>query len=128
MRKNTHCQPTAAVISPPAETPTAAPALRKGRQDATLLAWLGVLPSAVVARRPALSVCLAWSMLIAGDLDAVELRLRDAEEGLRAAPRNTHVPRSGGVNEFMMLQALAHQAHGQLPLALLSLERVLCQA
>ncbi len=63
----------------------AVPALRKGRQDATLLEWLTLLPAEVVARRPVLSVYLAWAMLIAGNLDAVELRLRDAEAGLRAA-------------------------------------------
>ena len=63
----------------------AVPALRKGRQDATLLEWLTLLPAEVVARRPVLSVYLAWAMLIAGNLDAVELRLRDAEAGLSAA-------------------------------------------
>ncbi|MBG6058167.1 LuxR family maltose regulon positive regulatory protein [Cryobacterium sp. MP_M5] len=63
----------------------AVPALRKGRQDATLLEWLTLLPAEVVARRPVLSVYLAWAMLIAGNLDAVELRLRDAEAGLRVA-------------------------------------------
>ncbi|TFD79150.1 LuxR C-terminal-related transcriptional regulator [Cryobacterium fucosi] len=70
----------------------AVPALRKGRQDATLLEWLTQLPAEVVARRPVLSVYLAWSMLISGDLDAVELRLRNAEEGLRAAADASSVP------------------------------------
>jgi LuxR family maltose regulon positive regulatory protein len=63
----------------------AVPALRRSRQDTTLLHWLTLLPAEVVARRPVLSVYLAWSMLISGDLNAVELRLRDAEQGLRAA-------------------------------------------
>ncbi len=63
----------------------AVPVLRRNRQDATMIEWLGLLPTELIARRPVLSVYLAWSMLISGDLTGVELRLRDAEEGLRAS-------------------------------------------
>ena len=62
----------------------ALPAMRRNRQDATLLGWLKLLPYEIAARRPVLSVYYAWSLLVSGDLDAAELRLRDAEQGLAA--------------------------------------------
>jgi LuxR family maltose regulon positive regulatory protein len=55
------------------------PGVRKSRQDATLLGWLSRLPEETIARRPVLSVFSAWSSLVAGDIDAVEPRLRHAE-------------------------------------------------
>lgn len=60
----------------------ALPAIRRERQDATLLGWLDRIPDDVVRRRPVLSAFSAWRMLVAGDLDAVEPWLRDAEQGL----------------------------------------------
>ncbi|CAN5432319.1 LuxR C-terminal-related transcriptional regulator [soil metagenome] len=61
------------------------PGVRKSRQDATLLGWLSRLPEETVSRRPVLSVFSAWSSLVAGDIDAVEPRLRHAEQLLAAA-------------------------------------------
>ena len=60
----------------------AVPSVRQSRQDATLLGWLKLLPDDVIRRRPVLSVYCAWSALVAGDVDAVEPRLRDAERAL----------------------------------------------
>ncbi|TFD62593.1 helix-turn-helix transcriptional regulator [Cryobacterium suzukii] len=60
------------------------PAVRKSRQDATLLRWLTLLPERVIARRPILGVYRAWSALVAGDVDAVEPRLHAAEKSLGA--------------------------------------------
>lgn len=60
----------------------ALPNMRQSRQDATLRGWLKALPDALVRRRPVLSVHLAWALLVAGDLDAVEPRLQDAEKWL----------------------------------------------
>ncbi|KRE25847.1 LuxR C-terminal-related transcriptional regulator [Agromyces sp. Soil535] len=62
----------------------ALPELRRGRQDATLLGWLRLLPHETARRMPVLGVYYAWSLLISGDLDAVEDRLRDAEHALAA--------------------------------------------
>jgi LuxR family maltose regulon positive regulatory protein len=68
----------------------ALPAIRRHRQDATLLGWLDRIPDDVVRRRPVLSAFYAWRMLVAGDLDAVEPWLLDAEQGL-----STHPPGEG---------------------------------
>jgi LuxR family maltose regulon positive regulatory protein len=58
------------------------PGIRRSRQDATLLGWLKRLPEDVAADRPVLNVYYAWSMLVAGELDAAEHRLDDAERAL----------------------------------------------
>ncbi|MBO3750079.1 tetratricopeptide repeat protein [Streptosporangiaceae bacterium NEAU-GS5] len=63
----------------------AMPGLRRDRQDALLLGWLQAVPEEVVRRRPVISVFYAWRMLVAGDLDAVDAHLRDAEESLETA-------------------------------------------
>jgi LuxR family maltose regulon positive regulatory protein len=60
----------------------ALPAIRRERQDATLLGWLDRIPDDVVRRHPVLSAFYAFRMLVAGDLAAAELWLRDAEQGL----------------------------------------------
>ncbi|WP_198414449.1 hypothetical protein [Cryobacterium sp. Sr8] len=62
----------------------AIPAIRKSRQDATLLRWLTLLPKDVIDRRPVLGVYRAWSSLASGDVEAVEPRLRVAEKALAA--------------------------------------------
>jgi LuxR family maltose regulon positive regulatory protein len=51
---------------------------------ATLLEWLKALPDELVRARPVLSVGYAWTLLGAGDLEASEARLRDAERWLDA--------------------------------------------
>jgi LuxR family maltose regulon positive regulatory protein len=58
------------------------PDIRRSRQDKTLLGWLEQLPPDAAADRPVLNVYYAWSMLVAGDLDAAERRLDDAERAL----------------------------------------------
>ena len=62
----------------------AVPELRRTRQDHTLLAWLGSLPADAVRRSPVLSLLSAWSQLVSGDLDAMEVQLDDAEAALAA--------------------------------------------
>lgn len=58
--------------------------VRRNRQDALLLGWLRDLPDSVVRRSPVLSIFVGWSLMITGDLDAVESRLDDAERLLAA--------------------------------------------
>jgi LuxR family maltose regulon positive regulatory protein len=58
------------------------PAIRRDRRDATLLGWLDRIPDDVVRRRPVLSTFYAWGMLVAGNVQAVEPWLRDAEQAL----------------------------------------------
>jgi LuxR family transcriptional regulator, maltose regulon positive regulatory protein len=60
----------------------ALPAMRRGRQEATLLGWLKALPDALVRSRPVLSVGYAGTLLSTGHLEGVETRLRDAERWL----------------------------------------------
>jgi LuxR family maltose regulon positive regulatory protein len=60
----------------------AIPAMRRSRQEATLRGWLEALPGELVQVRPVLSVGYAWALLLVGELDGVEARLRDAERWL----------------------------------------------
>ncbi len=62
----------------------AAPAMRRARQDATLLGCLKALPDELVRFRPVLSVEYAAALLATDQLEAVELHLRDAERWLDA--------------------------------------------
>jgi LuxR family maltose regulon positive regulatory protein len=61
------------------------PGVARSRQDATLRAWLKALPDALVRRRPVLSVYYAGALLVVGEMEAVEPRLRDAERWLETA-------------------------------------------
>jgi LuxR family maltose regulon positive regulatory protein len=70
----------------------AIPAVRRTRQEATLRGWLEVLPDEVVQARPVLSVYFAGALLISGEVDGVEGRLRDAERWLRPAPGGREEP------------------------------------
>ena len=62
----------------------ALPEMRRTRQDGVLLTWMRSLPESVVRRSPVLSIVSGWSMLMSGDLDALESRLDDAEAALAA--------------------------------------------
>jgi LuxR family maltose regulon positive regulatory protein len=66
----------------------ALPELRRTRQDSLLLAWMRSLPDSAVVRSPVLSVLSAWSLMVSGDLDAVESRLDDADRALAAGARD----------------------------------------
>jgi LuxR family maltose regulon positive regulatory protein len=56
-----------------------------------LLAWTRSLPESVLRRRPVLSILSAWSLMMSGDLDAVEARLDDAERALAAGARDENL-------------------------------------
>ncbi len=60
----------------------AVPAMRRSRQEATVLGWLRALPDELLQVRPVLSVAYAWALLASGELEGVETRLRDAERWL----------------------------------------------
>jgi LuxR family maltose regulon positive regulatory protein len=73
----------------------AIPAMRRTRQEAKLRGWLEALPDEVVRVRPVLSVYFAGALLISGELEGVEGRLRDAERWLEPATgdcEEPHVP------------------------------------
>jgi LuxR family maltose regulon positive regulatory protein len=60
----------------------ALPTLRQGRQYGTLRLWLEALPEELIRRRPVLSVGYAGALMVRGEVEGVEARLRDAERWL----------------------------------------------
>jgi len=66
----------------------ALPELRRTRQDSLMLAWSRSLPDSVVRRSPVLSILSASSLLLSGDLDAVESRLDDADAALSSGAQD----------------------------------------
>ncbi|HEX8343705.1 MAG TPA: LuxR C-terminal-related transcriptional regulator [Actinoplanes sp.] len=60
----------------------ATPALRRSRQEATLRGWLEALPDELLRVRPVLNVGYAATLMITGEIEGVEARLRDAERFL----------------------------------------------
>src|SRR6266516_2195537 len=60
----------------------AVPAMGRSRQETTVLGWLKALPDQLVRARPVLSVHYAGTLLVSGELEGVEARLRDAERWL----------------------------------------------
>jgi LuxR family maltose regulon positive regulatory protein len=66
------------------------PTIRRTRQEATFMRWVKALPDALIRQRPVLSVVCAWAVMDAGEYDAAEARLRDAEQMLDA-PSDQHI-------------------------------------
>lgn len=60
----------------------ALPAMFKHRQEATIRAWVDVLPDELVRVRPVLNVGFVGALVSGGEFDGVEDRLRDAEQWL----------------------------------------------
>src|SRR6266567_1639047 len=69
----------------------AVPAMRRSRQEATVLGWLKALPDELVHCRPVLSVDYAGALLASGQLEGVEARLRDAERWLDTTADKTEL-------------------------------------
>jgi ATP/maltotriose-dependent transcriptional regulator MalT len=70
----------------------AIPAMRRTRQEARLRGWLEALPGEVVQVRPVLSVYFAGVLLISGEIEGVESRLRDAERWVEPATGDREEP------------------------------------
>jgi len=70
----------------------AIPELRRNRQDATIRGWLDVVPYDVVRMRPVLAVGLIGGLMVGGEFDGVEERLRDVERWLRPAAEDGAAP------------------------------------
>jgi LuxR family maltose regulon positive regulatory protein len=60
----------------------AIPETRRRKQEVTVLGWLQALPEELLFCRPVLSVYYAGALLVGGQLEGVEARLRDAERWL----------------------------------------------
>ena len=61
------------------------PAMRRTRQEATMLGWVKALPEQLIRNRPVLSLVYAWVLLNDGKLEAAEARLQEAERWLDTA-------------------------------------------
>jgi LuxR family maltose regulon positive regulatory protein len=70
----------------------ALPAARRERRDAAMIGWLRALPEHVVARSPVLTVFLGWTFLVAGDVEALEARLDQADLLLGSVPAGSRPP------------------------------------
>ena len=55
-------------------------------QSPTWLGWVKALPDELVRPRPVLSVGYAWELLNFGEMEAAEIRMRDAERWLEPLP------------------------------------------
>lgn len=65
------------------------PAIFKGFLPGTWLSWVKALPDELVRARPVLSAGYAWTLLDGGELEAAEIRLRDAERWLDISDANS---------------------------------------
>jgi LuxR family maltose regulon positive regulatory protein len=63
----------------------AIPMLRRGRQEATMRRWLDAIPDALIRARPVLTIGYVGALMVSGELEGVEGRLRDAERWLDAS-------------------------------------------
>ncbi len=70
------------------------PAMRKRRQEATMLGWVKALPDSLIRDRPVLSVVCAWALLDGGELEAAEARLLSAEQWLGTAADGRERPQA----------------------------------
>ena len=70
----------------------AVPALRRHRQEAMLLGWLGELPDDAIGRSPVLSAFHGYMLMTAGDLAGFEARLDDADRALATASAGSARP------------------------------------
>ena len=62
----------------------AIPAMRRDRREAAVRGWLEALPDELIKVRPVLSVAVAGELMVRGEVEGVEARLRDAERWLDA--------------------------------------------
>ena len=88
------------------------PAIHRSFEDATWLGWVKALPDGLVRARPVLSAGYAWALLVRGELEAADARLRDAERWLNISAgmsERPEVPSSEMVvadeEEFRLLPA-----------------------
>jgi LuxR family maltose regulon positive regulatory protein len=71
---------------------SALPEVRRDRRDAALIGWLRALPEDTVGRSPLLTTFQGWAALVAGDLDALEVRLDHADTLLATVRPGTQHP------------------------------------
>lgn len=99
----------------------ALPTVRRQRQDALLMRWLGALSDEAVRRSPVLSVFYGWMLMVSGELGLAEARLDEATDLLASAPADARAEwaqtdelRSLPATISVFRASLA-QARGQMP-------------
>ena len=80
----------------------AVPAMRRSRQEATLLGWLKALPEELIQCRPVLNVAYAGTLQQGGEIEGVEDRLRDAERWLDTTADRRERPEAQSVGMVVM--------------------------
>lgn len=112
------------------------PAMTRSRQEAVLLGWLKALPDDLIRFRPVLSVWYAGMILVCGQREGVEDRLRDAERWLEMTQAGSEAPSAGMVvvdedafrslpGSIAMYRAGHALALGDIPAAVTYARRVL---
>lgn len=87
-----------------------------------LLAWIHLLPAELVAQRPWLDICQAWTLAFAARLQETEVRLAQAEAGL-AAGGYSPSEQARMQFEIRAIRSLAVITSGSLPAALALVEQ-----
>ncbi|MEM9090674.1 MAG: LuxR C-terminal-related transcriptional regulator [Cyanobacteria bacterium P01_F01_bin.53] len=102
------------------------PTMRKRQQEATVLGWITLLPDAIIRDRPILSVAHAIVLLTAGQLEAVEPRLQDAERGL--AQLEQTVSEGSSVSQEKQQTRINEKQYRSLPASIANVRAFRAQA
>ena len=81
----------------------------------TLLGWLEALPDELVRSRASLCLAYAWVLVLTGQVDTVEARLRDAELAVCSAEPDE---RARGLGEVAAARAEVARMRGEIPRAI----------
>ncbi|MET9269468.1 LuxR C-terminal-related transcriptional regulator [Kribbella sp. NPDC003557] len=111
----------------------ALPEVRRARQDAMLLAWVGSLPESVVRRNPVLCIAAGWSAMMAGELDRMARWLDAADAALAAGARDPELAGTWADTEdlrtapatILIYRAALAQARGEVRATVESARRAL---
>jgi ATP/maltotriose-dependent transcriptional regulator MalT len=95
----------------------AVPAMRRSRQDATLLGWLKALPDEVLHCRPVLGVAYALVVLASGEFAGVENLLRSAERWLDTTADSHARPDAPAAEMVVVDEAAFRRLPGTIALA-----------
>jgi LuxR family maltose regulon positive regulatory protein len=83
-------------------------------QSAAWLGWVQKLPEDVIRDRPVLCIQAAQALTDAGELEASEARLRDAEQWLDGSPDGIVVVDKGQLGSLPAMIALTHATNAQI--------------
>ena len=87
------------------------PAMRRSRQEVTVRGWLDAIPDELIRVRPVLSVNAVGVLLVVGEIEGVEGRLRDAERWLDQAAGTSQGP-DAPAREMVVVD---HEEFARLP-------------